>query len=151
MANSYTQFCVFMPKNKDISDSAKTLMAEFSNYYEGEEHSLSPSMLEEIEYNGAEEELGFSVDWEGADGQDVVIYSDENGSVELAAAVISNILSGANSDDVVILNYAMTSKTEFGGGSAAISRKEIEYFDPTTLAMDAADVMRDNLASSPAP
>jgi hypothetical protein len=154
MATHYTKFCVYLPEGEAVASAASDIVMDIDNYFEGEDHSLSEELVGALENSGAEDELDFRVDWEG-DNKDVVIFSEENGSVEVAATMISDILEAANSDAVIILDYALTSSRNqpgaFGGGSVAISRKDIQYFDPASMARAAAENMKADLASSPTP
>ncbi|MBO9428184.1 hypothetical protein [Sulfitobacter sp. R18_1] len=155
MATNYTQFCVSLPEGKEISDAANNIVCDVENYFDGEDHSLSEELLGALENSAIQDELGFQVDFEGPDGSQVVVFSDENASIEVAATMISDILEAANSDEVIILDYALTSSRfqigAYGGGSVAISRKDIQYFDPTSMAQKAAEEMKANLAGAPAP
>lgn len=154
MASNYTKFCVALPSGVDFYEATNGILSDLGNYFEGEDHSLSEELTEAIEDSGIEGELGFQVDFEN-EGKDVVVFSEENGSVAVAANLISDILEAANSDAVIILDYALTSSRiqvdAYGGGSVAINREDIQYFDPTSMAQKAAEEMKQALSSSPAP
>ena len=108
MANHYLQFSVTVTANEKTVEWAKKQFAEQSN---------------------DDENTGFELESYG-DGE-LYVFDEESGDPEAAANFIQEVLQFSDSEQIVLLEFAMTCSKprpgEFGGGAVLISRERIEY------------------------
>ncbi len=153
MADIYTKFSFIVRSNPAMNVACEELYDNYQAAHDAEEEMVGDyPLLSELTSEGIE--FGFECDT--SDPQSIHIYAEANGETEAVAAFVHYLLNDQQSDEVVLIEYSMTTSKMipegFGGGAIVVSRNEITYINPRQLALKEMDKMKQDLEDlSPKP